>query len=113
MIFEIRSYHYDPDQFEAYCQWVREEAAPFLKTNMDVVGVWIDSGETPEIWGSDPAPLKYGTANLTWIIRWKSMDHRSQGHKEVFDSEEWQTIWSHHPDSNGYLHCEVTFATEI
>lgn len=29
-MFEIRSYHYDPTQFEAYKRWAIDHAVPFL-----------------------------------------------------------------------------------
>ena len=80
---------------------------------MNIVGFWLDSGETLEYWGVDPTPSKHGAANVTWIIRWESMEHRNQDHTDVFGSEGWQDIWSKHPDPNGYLHSEITFADEF
>ena len=76
-----------------------------------MVGFWLDNGETPEIGGTDPMELKHGTANVTWIIRWESMETRTQ--KNIFGSEGWQEIWSRHPDSSGYLHVEVRFAEAV
>ena len=46
MIYEIRDYHYRPDIFDEYKAWA-EEAVPVLKSLMDVVGFWIDTGEAP------------------------------------------------------------------
>ena len=43
-MFEIRCYHYLPEKFEAYKKWAIDEAVPFLKENLDVVGFWIDNG---------------------------------------------------------------------
>ena len=112
MLFEIRSYHYDPNQWDALKQWARAEVIPYLKSNWDIAGFWFDSGDTPEFSGQDPEPRKYGVANVTWVIRWESMEQRNQAHKDLRESEEWQKIWSTHPDPNGYLHSEVKFAEE-
>ena len=46
---EIRSYHYDPAKFEAYKVWAVEEAVPFLKANLDIIGFWMDNGTPPEV----------------------------------------------------------------
>ena len=113
MFVEIRNYHYDPDKFEAYRNWAVDEAVPFLKANLDLVGFWLDNGEKPESDGRDPMSLKHGSANVTWIIRWDSMSERTKGHKRVFQSEGWQDIWSRHPDPTGYLQLEAKFADTI
>ena len=113
MFVEIRSYHYDPDKFDAYRQWALDEAVPFLKANLDVVGFWLDNGETPEMTGRDPMTLKHGSANVTWIIRWDSMTARNEGHRSVFQGEGWREIWSRHPDPAGYLQMEARFAEEV
>lgn len=112
MLFEIRSYHYDPNKWDVYKQWARTEALRYMKANWDIVGFWFDSGETPEFRGQDPMPRKFGAANITWIIRWESMEQRNQAHKDLSESEDWRKIWSTHPDPNGYLHIEVRFAEE-
>ncbi len=112
-MFEIRSYHYDPTKFEAYKEWAIEEAVPFLKANLDIVGFWIDNGEEPEIGGSDPMELKHGSANVTWVIRWDSKEARDKGFQEVFYGEGWQDVWSRHPDADGYLQMEAKFADEL
>lgn len=113
MIFEIRNYHYMPAKLEAYRQWAQTEAVDFLKAKLDVVGFWIDCGEPPEFRGADPTPAPHGPANVTWIIRWASMEQRKQRHPEVFGSAAWKDIWSRHPDPNAYLHIQVTFAEQI
>ena len=112
-MFEIRSYHYDPEQFDAYRKWAVKEATPFLKANLNVVGFWLDNGSAPELTGSDPTPHKHGAANVTWIIKWDSSEAREAGQKKVFGSKGWQDIWSRHPDSAGYLQMEARFAEEV
>lgn len=110
---EIRSYHYDPEKFDAYKQWALDEAVPFLKANLDIVGFWLDNGAPPEISGGKPMAMPIGTANVTWIIRWDHMDARSAGHKAVFGGAGWQDIWSRHPDADGYLQMEARFADAV
>ena len=112
-MFEIRCYHYLPEKFEAYKNWAIDEAVPFLKENLDVVGFWIDNGLDPEITGEDPQTHKHGVANITWIIKWKSQSDRDHGMKEVLGGAAWKDIWSRHPDSNGYLQMEARFAEEL
>ena len=112
MLYEIRNYHFDPNNWDAWKQWARAEAIPYLKANLDIVGFWFDNGETPEFGGQDPEPRKYGAANVTWIIRWESMEQRNQARKDRKASEAWQKIWSTQPDPNGYLHTEVRFAED-
>jgi len=112
-MFEIRSYHYDPDQFEAYKTWAIDDAAPFLKANLNVVGFWLDNGKAIELSGSDPTPQKHGGANVTWIIKWESEEDRARGMKEIFTGDEWQGIYDRHPDADGYLQMESRFADEV
>ncbi len=113
MLYEIRNYHYDPDKFDAYRQWAIDEAVPFLKANLDVVGFWVDSGDLPEVTGKTPMDLPLGSANITWILRWDDMDARNEGHKRVFQGEGWKEVWSRHPDANGYLQMEAKFAKAL
>ena len=101
-MFEIRNYHYDPTKFDAYRQWAEDEAVPFLKANLDIIGFWIDNGLAAEYRGTDPMELKHGAANITWIIRWESKAQRDERFPEVIASDEWQAVWAKHPDPNGY-----------
>ena len=110
---EIRSYHYEPGKFEAYKVWALDEAVPYLKENLDIVGFWIDNGISPELSGSSPAPQPIGSANITWIIRWPDMEARNIGHEKIFQGADWANIWERHPDANGYLQMEARFADEI
>lgn len=111
-MIEIRNYHYDPSKMVAYKKWAVSEAIPFLKANLDLVGFWLENIEPPELSGSNPMDLELGSANVTWIIRWESMEARKQAHKEVFGGEGWQNIWANHPDENGYLQMEARFTKE-
>ena len=111
-MYEIRNYHYDPSQFAAYKEWAVNEAIPFFRANLDLVGFWMDNVEPPEIAGSNPMNLNLGLANVTWIIRWDSMEARNKFHEEVFGAEDWQKIWANHPDENGYLQIESRFVNK-
>ncbi len=112
-MYEIRCYHYDPNQFDAYKVWGEELAVPYLKEHLDLVGFWIDNGIEPELSGADPQPNKHGSANITWIIRWDSKEARDEGHKRVFTSEGWKDLWAKHPDAGGYLQMEARFADQM
>ena len=112
-MFEIRNYHYNPEKFDVYKEWAINDAVPFLKANLDIVGFWIDNGDEPELMGADPDANKHGSANVTWIIRWDSKEARDAGHKEVFQGVGWQAVWARHPDANGYLQMEAKFADEL
>ena len=111
-MFEIRNYHYDPTKFDLYKKWAVDEAVPYLKANLDIVGFWMDNGDPPEVSGSAAMDLKLGSANVTWIIRWESMDARNEGFKQVFAGDDWQAVMDKHPDADGYLQMEAKFADE-
>ena len=113
MIDEIRQYHYDPEKFDVYKVWALREAIPFLKANLNIVGFWLDSGEPPQIRGRCPMELPLGSANVTWIIRWKDMEERETGMPKVLQSDGWKDIWSRHPDASGYLQMESKFAEPV
>jgi hypothetical protein len=111
MIYEIRNYHYDPGKIDAYKRWAADHALPYLREHLDIVGFWLDSGIETEFAGS--APFGVPSANVTWIIRWTSIDERTQVHARVFGGDDWQAIKEHHPDANGYIQIEAKFAEEI
>ena len=110
MVYEIRNYHYEPAKFDAYKEWATREAVPVLKQNLDVVGFWLNSSDAPEYKGSAQMDLPLGPSNVTWIIRWDSMQARVDGWKRLSQNADWQAAWSKHPDANGYLQIEVKFA---
>lgn len=113
MLYEVRDYHYRRDLWDDYEKWATEEAFPYLKANLDIVGSWIDSGVAPQPGGTDPDVSKHGDANVTWIIRWADKETRDQEFATVMGSDEWKSIWSRHPDANGYLQVSVRFMTQI
>ena len=113
IIYEIRSYHYLPEKFEIYKKWAIEEALPYLRANLNVIGFWVDNGLTPELTGEDPIEHKHGVANITWIIEWKSEEARKIGFERLENSPQWKKIWDNHPDSKGYLQMEARFTEAL
>jgi len=71
MIYEIRNYHFRPDLIDAYKAWAKAEAIPHLASQLDVLGFWINSKDAHEVNGAPQDHL--GTANVTWIIRWRDL----------------------------------------
>ena len=67
-----------------------------------LVGFWIDSGEDPEIRGTDPVDSPIGQANVTWIIRWEDKATRDEQLPAALASSEWREVWAKHPDPGGY-----------
>ena len=112
MIDEIRNYHFNPELFEAYKAWARTRAIPYLSSKMQVLGFWANTAEPSEVNG---APLDgLGSANITWIIRWRDMDHRNAGLSAALQSPEWAEIFSHVPGGRGsYLRTESKFAETL
>ena len=111
-IYEIRSYHYEPTLLADYKTWIEEEALPYLSENLDVVGFWIGSDDPAEISGKELDDL--GSANVTWIIRWPSMEVRSKERPAVFATDEWKDIASKVPGGRAsYLRIEARFANSV
>ena len=106
MIDEIRSYHYAPELFAEYKAWAVDHAVPYLRQHLNLVGFWLDSGAAPEIAGECPTDMPLGAANVTWIIRWESMEARAEQLGSVFGTDEFQEIFARIPDPKGYLQME-------
>ena len=108
-IVEIRDYTIDPEWFDAYKQWAIDEAAPWLKANLDVIDFWMDDGMEAEVGGSAPEVSRHGQPNVCWIIRWPSRAAREDGFAAFRTNPEWQKIWANHPNENSYLHMNARF----
>ncbi len=108
-IYEIRDYTIESEWFDAYKTWAKELAAPWLKSNLEVIDFWMDEGESPEVSGSNPIVSENGQPNVTWIIKWDSREIREKEFPTIMSSDAWKEIWSKHPNENAYLHLNVRF----
>jgi hypothetical protein len=112
MLFEIRNYHFNPDLFAPYKEWAKAEAIPYLSQQLDVVGFWFSTNDPPEINGEPQDKL--GSANVTWIIRWRDISHRNDVLPRVLSSPEWQDIFSRVPGgAASYRRAEAKFAESL
>ena len=112
MIFEIRNYHFDPARFDAYKQWGEREALPYLEKQLDLVGFWVSTSDPAEIIGREHDDL--GTANVTWIIRWRDREQRNDVMSKVFATKEWEDIFSRVPGGMpSYKRIEWRFADAL
>ena len=112
MIYEIRNYHFRPDLIDAYKAWAKNEAIPHLASQLDVLGFWINSKDAPELNGAPQDPL--GTANVTWIIRWRDLAQRNEVLPRILSSPAWQDIFSRVPEGPAsYLRIEAKFAEAL
>jgi hypothetical protein len=112
MMYEIRNYHFRPDLFEPYKVWAKGEAMPYLATQMDVLGFWVTTADPPEVLGAPHDDL--GTANVTWIVRWRDLAHRNEVWTRVLASPEWIDIFSRVPEGlPSYLRIEAKFTEAL
>ena len=109
--FEFRDYHFRPESWEEYRIWATG-AIEILREHFDVVGFWFDAGIPSQISGSTPMEQPLGSANVTWILRWDSMEEREAGWETLWDTDAWLDHWSNHPDPAGYLHVSARFLEE-
>ncbi|MGF1598711.1 MAG: hypothetical protein ACFCVK_17585 [Acidimicrobiales bacterium] len=108
-IVEIRDYTIEPEWFEAYREWARDHAAPWLEANLDVIDFWLDDGHEAEVSGSSPVVSPNGQPNVCWIIRWPSREARDDGYTAFTRDPGWAEIWARHPNPNAYLQVNVRF----
>jgi hypothetical protein len=112
MIYEVRNYHFRPDLFEAYKVWAKERALPFLSGKLDLVGFWANTANAPEVIGAPVDEL--GSANITWVIRWRDLEQRNKELPAALGSAEWEEIFSHVPGGmSSYLRIEAKFAEAL
>lgn len=111
-LIELRDYHYRSDRMDAYRAWA-VEAGAFLRDRWDMEGFWIDSGEPPHIFGSDPMDPPLGSPNVSWRIRWPDLERREEEWEALWEDPEWNDLWSKHPGFEGYLQLSVRFLDEV
>ncbi len=112
MFYEIRNYHIDPKYFEEYKKWSRELGYPYAITKLDIVGFWMKNDMPVEYGGVLPRDESVVPSNVTWVIRWKDMEHRKTGWEDFRSG--WGPITSLVPGGQeSYLREEVKFAESI
>lgn len=112
MIYEVRNYHFAPKRFDEYKAWARGKALPYLSRNLNLIGFWANISAPPEVLGETSDPL--GTANITWILGWKTMQERNDTMAKVFTSDEWKEIFAHVPGGiDSYLRRESKFTESL
>jgi hypothetical protein len=111
-MYEIRNYHFKPELLGQYKAWAKTKAVPHLSKELDVLGFWVNTGDTPEVLGEPHDKL--GCATVTWIIRWKDLAERNDVLPRVLGSPEWNAIFAHVPGGRGsYLRIENKFAESL
>lgn len=108
-IVEIRDYTIEADKFDVYKEWAITQAAPWLKSNLDVIEFWMDDGMEAEVAGSNPQVSENGQPNVCWIIRWPSKEVREAEFGERMSHPEWLEIWAQHPCPDAYLQMNARF----
>lgn len=112
MIYEIRNYHFEPSRFEAYKDWARGRALPFLSRELDLVGFWATLDGPSEVNGEPMDSM--GSSNLTWIIRWPDRETRDAKMGTIFTTDAWNEIFAQVPGGVGsYLRTEAKFAEQL
>jgi hypothetical protein len=85
---------------------------PVLSKRLDIVGFWLETNDPTEI-GGEPQD-KLGSANITWIIRWRDLVHRNDVLPRLLSGSEWQDIRSRVPGGRAsYLRTEVKYAEAL
>jgi hypothetical protein len=112
MMYEIRNYHFKPELLSQYKDWAKTKAIPHLSKELDVLGFWANGEDAPEVTGAPQDKL--GSANITWIIRWRDLGQRNEVLPRVLGSPEWAAIFAHVPGgAGGYLRIENKFAHSL
>ncbi len=112
MIYEIRNYYFKPEHFEAYKRWASDQALPYIKENLNLIGFWVNTDAPVEVTGEEMDQL--GSANITWILGWDTLDQRNDTMGKVFGSDEWSGIFEHVPGGlPSYLRMEAKFTEQL
>ncbi len=112
MFYEIRNYYFEPSRLEEYREWIRSWAIGYLRDNLDLKGFWINNSEPAQVNGTPMDDL--GSANITWILGWQTMEERNARMATVFTGKEWEDIFQHVPGGiDSYLRMEVKFAERM
>jgi hypothetical protein len=112
MLYEVRNYHFRPDLIADYKVWAKTRAIPYLASVIDVVGFWVSTDDPPEVTG---APMDaMGSANVTWVIRWNDLAHRTDALPKALAGPAWGAIFADVPGGGAsYLRIEAKFAEAL
>jgi hypothetical protein len=115
MIYELRRYYIEKSHIDEYKEWAKTGVL-IIKKNFDLVGYWIDDGETSEgAHGSDVMTSEYTYPSAVWLLRWDSKQERDERwHGEFFETNaEWLDAWDNLPGGwPGYfLHTQSDYVT--
>lgn len=113
-MFEIRTYHIDPNVFDAFKNWAQNNTVPYVKNKMNVIGYWANNQMEPIHQGALPHDENASQANITWVIHWQDRAERDRVWDEVKADPEWKAIFAKLPGGRGsFLRMETRFATEF
>lgn len=112
MLYEIRNYHIRPDAFAAYANWAKTAAVPYLAKTLDLAGFWLNTADAPILNGEPMDAL--GSANVTWILRWRDRADRETRLPRAFGGAEWDAVFAKLPGGfDNYLRMESKFAESL
>jgi hypothetical protein len=112
MMYEVRNYHFQPGLLSDYKAWAKDHAVPYLSRRLEVVDFWVDGEDPPEVNGEPLDAL--GSANVTWVIRWRDLAHRNQDLPAALGGPEWEAIFSQVPGGRAsYLRVEAKFMQSL
>jgi hypothetical protein len=112
VLHEVRNYHFRPDLLADYKVWASTQAIPHLAKTLEVVGFWVSTDDAPEVVG---APMDaMGSANVTWVIRWRDKAHRAEAWAAATSGPEWEAVLAQVPGGTAsYLRLESKFAEAL
>lgn len=111
-MYEIRNYHIRPERLAIYQDWATNHAVPHLSTKLEIVGFWIENGEPSQINGEAMDAL--GSANVTWILKWRDMAHRDETLPQTFSGPTWEGIFAKLDGGlDNYARMESKFADAV
>ena len=115
MVYELRRYYFEKDHLDEYKEWAKV-GVPIIKNNFDLVGYWMDDGETSEgSHGSDVMTSEYTYPSVVWVLRWESKQQRDERWHQFFEgSAEWKEAWDKLPGGwpGNFLHTQSDYVTD-
>jgi hypothetical protein len=90
MIYELRQYDINPDNWEQFREWGLTHAVPVLfeQFNLPLVGCF------EPVPADDTEGESFNrTAGLHWILAWESIEERHRRMAELWASDEWRAAF--------------------